>query len=569
MPSLWTLAFQLVIVNTFLYSLLGLTVGTSFHCAVRREISPCTCRHQEENTGVIQVTCERMTSFSQVVGALRDKFEPEVKIALTISYSNLEDLPESGFQELGMNVNKLILNFDQLSVLTTSEFVGLDKIQYLSLADNAIDTVPQHILRQMPIIKTLELARCQIQNLSSTDFQNLRTLRTLLLNNNDLSFMDNNSLPDSLSKLHIGYNSLTTLNGTIRSLTGLEWLLIKNNKLTSLDGELPEVVPNTKLMFFDFSNNYLERLPMELNQFQGIDTLYANNNQITSLNGALSRLRKVKYLSLNSNNLSDLAEDDFAEADRLEELEIGFNKLKSLNLSLLPLKELQILNLTNNLLEEFSLQEILGLHKLNTVDLSHNKITKLIGKMENTVDLEIRVSELLLDHNELESLSGALSGLTKLQKLNISHNRLTQISKDDFIDADDLRILDISYNKLTTLEELSKTDLPNLEELKATHNALTVLEKDFHGLPVLCWADLSNNQIKIISQELIEKTQCQLHGVKRALNIYLDDNPLWCDNDMLNTIQKMESHNSTKIHGKTECTIEVNNTLIVPITSIA
>lgn len=69
---------------------------------------------------------------------------------------------------------------------------------------------------------------------------------------------------------------------------------------------------------------------------------------------------------------------------------------------------------------------------------------------------------------------------------------------------------------------LLQTFLPSLEELIATHNQLVALEQDFHGLPVLCWADLSYNQIRTISKELVEKTQCQLHGVNRTLNIYLN-----------------------------------------------
>lgn len=67
-----------------------------------------------------------------------------------------------------------------------------------------------------------------------------------------------------------------------------------------------------------------------------------------------------------------------------------------------------------------------------------------------------------------------------------------------------------------------QTFLPSLEELIATNNQLIALERDFHGLPVLCWADLSYNHIRLISKELVEKTQCQLHGVNRTLNIYLN-----------------------------------------------
>lgn len=75
---------------------------------------------------------------------------------------------------------------------------------------------------------------------------------------------------------------------------------------------------------------------------------------------------------------------------------------------------------------------------------------------QNLVELETRVSELRLDYNELQSLDGALMGLNGLHTLNLSHNHLQNISPDDLIGLDDLRILDISFNELTTLEETSK-----------------------------------------------------------------------------------------------------------------
>uniref|UniRef100_A0A1B6FHS4 LRRCT domain-containing protein n=1 Tax=Cuerna arida TaxID=1464854 RepID=A0A1B6FHS4_9HEMI len=561
MPGLCSLALQLAVVCGSLSSLLGLTVGSALHCAVRRQISPCTCKHQEERPGSIQVTCERMTSFMQVVTALKDRFEEDVTISLTISYSQLEDLPLLSFQKLGLNVYNLKLNFDNLNGLPETVFLGLGRTEYLSLADNRMTTVPHHVLRLMPILKTLDMGRCKIETLSSGDFQNLPLLRSLILPSNALTRMDNNSLPDSLRRLHLAHNSLTSLNGTLRNLVGLEWLFINENDLSSIDGELPDIIPNNKLGLLDTSSNRLERLPQELRHYQALNALYADENQITALNGALSKSRKLERAHLNNNNLTTLAPDDFAEAESLEFLILSCNKLVSLNSSLLPLRSLRLLNLSHNFLEEFSLQDIRGLRHLAIVDISHNRISKLGGKMENLVELETRVIDLRLHHNNLEELSGALMGLTSLQRLNLSHNRLTHISPDDFIGLDNLKILDISHNMLSTLEETSKTFLPSLEELMATHNQLTALERDFHGLPVLCWADLSYNHIRHISKELVEKTQCQLHGVNRTLNIYLNENPVLCDDDMMAIIKLMEERNTTKVYGKVDCVVEVNNTV--------
>lgn len=56
-------------------------------CPTGREISPCTCTPGMYNT--IQVTCEGMDSFHDVIEALNGRFNPDLNINLTISFSKL------------------------------------------------------------------------------------------------------------------------------------------------------------------------------------------------------------------------------------------------------------------------------------------------------------------------------------------------------------------------------------------------------------------------------------------------------------------------------------------------
>lgn len=95
----------------------GISPWASVHCAVRREISPCTCRMQEQSvrhTKLIAVDCERMVNFQQVITALHGKFEKTVDIELTITHSTLDDLPQLSFQQLGLTIHKLFLNHNNL-----------------------------------------------------------------------------------------------------------------------------------------------------------------------------------------------------------------------------------------------------------------------------------------------------------------------------------------------------------------------------------------------------------------------------------------------------------------------
>lgn len=57
------------------------------------------------------------------------------------------------------------------SSLPESVFAGLGHTEYLSLADNSLPEVPHHILRQMPVLKTLDISRCRLKAISDMDFQ--------------------------------------------------------------------------------------------------------------------------------------------------------------------------------------------------------------------------------------------------------------------------------------------------------------------------------------------------------------------------------------------------------------
>ncbi|XP_067008464.1 insulin-like growth factor-binding protein complex acid labile subunit [Anabrus simplex] len=532
--------------STFLYTLLGLTVGSSLHCAVRREISPCACRTHEA-IGTVAVACERMTSFAQVLDALTDKFPADTGISLKIAYSQLDDFSAHNFQQIGIDILTLKLNHDNLSSLDESVFNGLNKVEYLSLADNALPAIPQHVLRHMPLLKTLDLGRSHIRAVTTTDFQTLSDLQHLVLAGNAIATLEAMSMPHTLRHLHIGRNELTSLNGTLRGLTELEWLFVNGNLLSSLDDQLPP--DGAKLMLIHAAFNKLERLPRELRNFMLIESLFFQNNELKNLGGALQKSRRLRRLDLTHNHIQELADDEFQELEVLEDLQLGHNKLSSLNGSLLPLRGLRSLNLTHNNFKEFSLQEILGLRRLLIIDLSSNNISRLSGQMtQNVVDLETRVIELRLEHNSLRALDGALMALHGLQRLNLSHNLLEKISPDDLIGLEELRVLDISFNRLTTLEETSKTFLPSLEGLFASNNLLTSLERDFHGLPILCWADISHNQIQYIGRDLVAKTRCRVRGVMATLRIYLFENPVQCDANLTDTIISMEA-NHTKLYG--------------------
>lgn len=102
--------YGVIIMSTLLFSILGLSLAAQ-QCSIWREIAPCTCR---KDTSRINVNCEKMTSYQEVVNSLQNRFAPTDRIVLQISSSVLEDLPDRSFKELNMTIESIQLNHDNL-----------------------------------------------------------------------------------------------------------------------------------------------------------------------------------------------------------------------------------------------------------------------------------------------------------------------------------------------------------------------------------------------------------------------------------------------------------------------
>ncbi|XP_066139331.1 leucine-rich repeat protein SHOC-2 [Euwallacea fornicatus] len=534
---------------TLMVTVMG--ASAAIKCHMWRDILPCDCQIVTPQTRTTSITCENMLSFTQVVDLLRGHFHSHEKINLRLERSNLQDLQYRQFREINVTIESIKLNHDYLGFLEENTFAGMSRVTYVSFADTSIDAIPGHLWKYMPNIQTVDLGRTNIKEILLNSFEGLADIRTIVLPGNQISKIDKNSIPLQIQRLHLGRNRIYNLNGTLTGLRDMSWLFLNANEFEDLEGQLPYEASNLKMIHA--SNNRLVRIPQQLSDYPRLETVFLNNNEITSLDGAIAGCRALERIDLKSNQIHTITATDFLECEVLDTLDLAYNQISTLNHSLLPLKSLETLNLSNNLLSEFCFSEIFGLERLHRLELSYNQISNIVGPASNLVEPNIRLTELKLDHNSLEVLNAALSGLSELLRLDLSYNKLRRISPDDLINLDQLRLLDISHNQLKTLEEMSKTYLPRLSELKATHNQLTILEHDFHGLPVLCDADLSSNQIVALGRDLVTKTRCKLeHGVHDGpydtLKIVLSYNPILCDAALPEITSEMET-NHTKVTG--------------------
>ncbi|XP_037936464.1 podocan-like [Teleopsis dalmanni] len=535
---------------SLIYTVLSITNVASVHCAARPEISPCTCDSISlYNLKFLELTCEKVDSFHQIVDKLSNKFDPNLNISLKITYSQLEDMEMLSFKDMNLNVNKLRLQWNNLRTLPELPFRGLSNVEFLSIGDNELETIPKHMLSHMPLIKTLDMGRCRLKSVLQDDFKGTQMVKFLFLVTNEIKRLEKGTFPQSLVSLHLGRNQIESLNGTLRNLNQLESLFLNMNNIKSLDDELPE---SNRLQLIIAFDNQLEHLPESMRYMTNLETLHVHSNRIRSLDGKLKNAKKLNEFYGHYNKIEYLAQDEFKSVVKMEEIRMDFNNIKSLNCSLLPMKRITKVNFSFNEIEEFSMNEIRGLMYLKTLDLSYNRIETLTGRQDNSIDKASVLVEFNLDHNRLKSLDAALMGLDSLRILTLSYNEIEQILPEDFIGMVHLELLDLSHNQLLTLQELETTRLPNLKILKAPFNNLTKLERDFHGLPVLCQVNVTNNQIATISAELVKQSRCLSHNVLNDLEIHLEDNPIMCDQRLNELCQMMQRQNAS-IRGSSQC----------------
>ena len=129
-----------------------------------------------------------------------------------------------------------------------------------------------------------------------------------------------------------------------------------------------------------------------------------------------------------------------------------------------------------------------GLTRLNSLDISNNQITD-ISALSGLTALET----LALYNNQITDIS-ALSGLSSLTSLDLEHNQITDITP--LSGLTNLKSLELSSNQITNTSALST--LTGLESLLLSRAGLTTIPA-LTDLPNLKFLDLVGNQITDIS----------------------------------------------------------------------
>ncbi|XP_045529601.1 chaoptin-like [Pieris brassicae] len=313
--------------------------------------------------------------------------------------------------------------------------------------------VPLHRFPEWPRIELqhLDISMSNLEIITESALDGLH-LQTLVLVANKLHYIEAHalsSMASSLASLDLGYNEFTEIpEQGLNDLRVLNWLNLQNNLISHIG---PEV-----------RWHYLE---------DTLTSLSLSNNQISHLKAqALSTLTHLLQLDLEGNYLRSISYDSLPQS--LTVLKLSNNFLYGLSCDLIfNLPRLQILHLRHNLITFHSNGTCLHnkTKRLEKLDLSNNKLK---DDIEIYLFREIQIRQIILDLNDLITIPKSVFLNNRIERLSISYNKLTSISRDLFISLkNSLEHLEIEHNKLSYLPD-SLAQVLRLRHLSLAYNEL-------------------------------------------------------------------------------------------------
>ncbi|KAK2865555.1 hypothetical protein Q7C36_001611 [Tachysurus vachellii] len=373
---------------------------------------------------------------------------------------------------------------------------------------------------------TLRKADCSHMNLKTIPQYLPEDIRTLDVSHNRLVELKPSSLTryQSLEQLDVSYNSLKGVPaGLCQAVPELWRLILRHNEVHLL--QVQDVRNCTRLTHLDLSDN---RLRLNGDPFSGTENLawldVSRNKLTTACLGSRPQLPSLETLILTGNDITELKKDDFYFLSQ----SLSF---RTLSLSSLPLKKVDhgcfkpIAQLQDLVLDGCKLNPTFmstlckELTDTSLRNLSVQDTQQVVLKNSTFMGLaKTNLTILDLSNNKMNQISdGAFQWFPMLEYLSLEYNNLKHLTNGTFLGLKSLKKLNLQLalvkghaSALPVIDDFSFQPLVQLEYLYMERTAFReITENIFDGL--LCLRELnlgwSSTGLKIISNTTFASLQ--------------------------------------------------------------
>ena len=382
-------------------------------------------------------------------------------------------------------------------------------------------------------------------------FIHFHELRILDLSGNKISFLPEGLLEKSsdLQELDLSQNQIENIpEQLLRRTDFLLRLDLKDNRLN--DTTWSTMMSTNNLMYLDLSRNLFRMVNSsvieELRELVYLNLAY--NNILTIAPRTFQNQQRLRSLNLAGNDFHVIDDEAFYGLFVLAKLELQDNKLYSmstnifhsltslvsLNLSsnyltelpsLTKLTSLLVLDANNNILGELRDTTFQGQKKIRDINLSKNKIAEITEMLFKPCE---SIENLDLSVNAIQYVHPAMFMELTVQRLLLHQNKIEDIGKT-FANMKQMLELNLSHNSIRDI--LQRHMFPEgLELLDLSYNNIQhVRQRAFYGLSEIRMVDIGFNKIKSLSEDSLMVT----NGPYSQSAFVIKGNPLVCDCNLL------------------------------------
>ncbi|XP_013420824.1 uncharacterized protein LOC106181094 [Lingula anatina] len=396
----------------------------------------------------------------------------------------------------------------------TNDTVELFQVKYFSSSSKL--SIYSGAFRYIPNIVHADIRNTRSTNpsISSRAFyygvQN--SLRALLFRSSYLT-----TVPSALThltalqELDLGGNRITgDPYNYLSYLTSLQSLWLDNNRLLSSVPASLERLPNLRKL--SLASCYLNR--SSLTSFRQLPrslewlNVY-NNYQLAEVPSGIGLLRNLTYLNMRYCNLNSLPVNVFANLNKLEVLDLSQNpSITSYLDALANQKSLKVLSLSNmgSSLTDIP-SAISGMEKMEELDLNNNRIR---GVNHNHFAKMVQLRKLNLANNKITSLDPlSFQYCVQLEELEFSYNLIQEVNPIHFVAQVRLRKINLSYNRIHSLGPRLFQNCKNLKYVDFSNNLITKMDQNVFIGPSqsLRYVDLRNNKCDTFHKCIVAKLE--------------------------------------------------------------